>query len=189
MLEFRIAEIPEEHSRRVESLTPDELELDQYHHTSGEVEIEFYRTLHFIRVNFTVRTDVELICDRSLDKFLHHVEQDYEVVFKVDVREELEDEQAAVRRFDFSTNTLSIEEEVRDTVLLNLPLKKLHPRYLDEQGRPTDFETRKFGDAGEEEQAPDETEPVDPRWNKLKQLKNQSSNSNSNDQSRSDDGD
>jgi len=175
MLEFKIVEIPEEHSRRVEPLEADELDLDTYHHASGEVEIEFYRTLHFIRVNFKVRTEVELVCDRSLEHFMHPVEQDYEVIFKVDVQEEVEDEHSAVRSFNFSSNTLSIKDEVRDTILLNLPVKKLHPRYLDEQGRPTEFETRQYGDVHGEEEL-DENEPADPRFRKLKELKNQSSN-------------
>ena len=83
-------------------------------------------------------------CDRSLDYFLKPVDADYEIVFKVDVKEETEDENGAVRRFNFSSNTLSIEEEVRDTILLQIPIKKLHPRFLDEEGNPKKFEAKTF---------------------------------------------
>jgi uncharacterized metal-binding protein YceD (DUF177 family) len=115
-----------------------------------------------------VDSDVEIVCDRSLEPYIQPIESDYEVVFKVDVQEEKEDENGAVRRFNFSSNTLSIEDEVRDTIFLNVPIKKLHPKFLDDEGRPKEFETKSFGDIKEDTDA----EVVDPRWKKLKELKN-----------------
>ena len=167
-LQFNIVEIPEEKSRRTVGLDGDDLDLSPYRFMGGDVDIQFYRTLHFIRVSFHVGADVELVCDRSLKEYIQPVEADYEVLFKVDVQEETENEDGAVRRFNFSSNTLSIEEEVRDTIMLNIPIKKLHPKFLDEEGRPEKFETKKFGDIPEE----DETEGIDPRWEELKKLKN-----------------
>lgn len=167
-LEFNIVEIPEGESWRTLTLDDEDLDLDPYTFKGGEIDIDFYRALHFIRVNFSVHSDVEIQCDRSLDFFVKPVEASYEVVFKVDVEEETEDEDGAVRRFNFSSNTLSIEEEVRDTILLQIPIKKLHPRFLDEEGNPKDFEEQTFGSSGEQ---PDD-EPVDPRWEELKKLKN-----------------
>lgn len=167
-LEFNIVEIPEGESRRVLELSGDDVDLSPYEFEGGEIHLTFYKTLHFIRVNFHVDSDVELVCDRSLEAYTQPIEADYEVVFKVDVKEEKEDEEAAVRRFNFSSNTLSIGDEVRDTIMLNIPMQKLHPKYLDEDGIPEDFETKKFGDV----QEPDEQENIDPRWEKLKKLKN-----------------
>lgn len=167
-LEFNIVEIPEGESRRTVDLTDEELDLSPHDFLGGHLDLRFYRTLHFIRVNFHVDADVELVCDRSLEPYVQPIESDYEVVFKVDVQEETEDENGAVRRFNFSNNTLSIEDEVRDTIFLKIPIKKLHPKFLDEEGNPKEFETRKYGKAPE-----DDTEEIDPRWEKLKKLKNQ----------------
>ncbi len=166
-LEFNIVEIPEGESRRTVGLSEEDLDLSPHDFRGGEIELKFYRTLHFIRVNFHVDSDVELVCDRSLEPYIQPIESDYEVVFKVDVKEETEDENGAVRRFNFSSNTLSIEDEVRDTILLNVPIKKLHPKFLDEEGNPKEFGTKSYGDVKEE----DDTEAVDPRWEKLKELK------------------
>lgn len=166
-LEFHIVEIPEGQSRRDLSLDREDLDLSPYTFKGGEMEIDFYRTLHFIRVNFDVHAIVEIQCDRSLEYFDKPVEADYEVVFKVDVQEETEDENGAVRRFNFSTNTISIEEEVRDTIMLQIPIKKLHPKFLDEKGNPKDFESKTFGSIKEE----GEGENIDPRWEELKKLK------------------
>lgn len=167
-LEFKIVEIPEGESRKMLELEREDLDLSPYQFKGGELELHFYRTPHFIRVNFSVHSEIEIQCDRSLDYFDMPVDADYEVVFKVDVQEEKEDEEGAVRRFNFSTNTLNIKEEVRDTLMLQVPIKKLHPRYLDEEGRPKSFETKSFGEVDSEE----DSEIADPRWEKLKKLKN-----------------
>lgn len=166
-LTFNIIDIPDGQSRRVVELEEADLDLSPHQFKGGSVDLEFYRTLHFIRVNFTVHTGVELICDRSLKPFVLPVEDDFQVVFKVDVEQETEDEEGAVRRFNFSSNTLSVEEEVRDTIMLNVPMQKIHPDYLDEEGEPVDFETKSYGDVKSSEQA-----AIDPRWEKLKELKN-----------------
>ncbi|MDR8390212.1 DUF177 domain-containing protein [Aliifodinibius sp. S!AR15-10] len=167
-LEFKIVEIPEGSSERMLELDPEDLELGDYPFLGGVIDLSFYRTIHFIRVNFHIDSDIELVCDRSLEPFEYPVEADYEVLFKVDVKEETENEEGAVRRFNFSSNTLDIEDEVRDTVMLNIPIKKLHPKFLDEDGNPKQFEVKSFGDVNDEE----DSDLADPRWEKLKKLKN-----------------
>lgn len=166
-LEFNIVEIPEGESNRELELDEDDIDLSPYEFQGGEIQLKFYRALHFIRVNFHVETEVQLVCDRSLEHYTQPIDTDYQVLFKVDVQEEKADENGAVKSFNFSSNTLSIEDEVRDTLMLNIPMQKLHPKFLDEDGVPMDFETKKFGEtekSGEEEQ-------IDPRWEELKKLK------------------
>ncbi len=166
-LEFNIVEIPEGESRQVLSLSEDDLDLSPHDFEGGEIAIDFYRARHFIRTSYDVQADVALVCDRSLDEFIQPVSTSYEVVFKTDVEEETEDEDGAVRRFDFSSNSFSIKKEVRDSIMLQVPMQKIHPRYLDEDGNLKDFETKSFGEGPTEE----EREATDPRWEKLKELK------------------
>jgi uncharacterized metal-binding protein YceD (DUF177 family) len=167
-LVFNIVEIPEGESRRTVNLNADDLDTSPYDFKGAEIGLKFYRTLHFIRVSFHLESKLELVCDRSLEPYIQPIIADYEVVFKVDVKEETEDENGAVRRFNFSSNTLSIEEEVRETIMLHVPIKKLHPKFLDENGNPKNFETKSFGDTSDKE----DTEEIDPRWEELKKLKN-----------------
>jgi uncharacterized metal-binding protein YceD (DUF177 family) len=167
-LRFNITEIPEGESRQVRSLAPETLDLDSYRFEGGEIIIDFYRARHFIRTSYALEAGVELVCDRSLEAFIYPVSTSYEVVFKTDVQKETEDEDAAVRRFDFSSNTFSIEKEVRDSIMLEIPMQKIHPRFLDEEGNSKQFGTKSFGDIAPEE----EQQKMDPRWEKLKELKN-----------------
>lgn len=166
MLKFKIFEIPEGQSEKTVELGTDELDLGEVTFKGGSVHIEFYRGLHFIRTQFTVDATIELTCDRSLEPFDHQVEQDYEVLFKAQDIEESADENGAVRNYDHSSQQIDLGQDVRDTILLNLPTKKLHPRFLDENGNPKDYLNEQFGDIPEEGE-----EQIDPRWEKLKDLK------------------
>jgi uncharacterized metal-binding protein YceD (DUF177 family) len=168
MLKFKIFEIPEEQSEKTVELGSEELDLGDLAFKGGKVHIEFYRTLHFVRTQFTVDAKVELICDRSLDAFNYEVDQNYEVLFKAEEVEESADENGAVRNYDHTSKQIDLEQDVRDTILLNLPTKKLHPRFLDEEGNPKEVLNEQFGDIPE-----DEEDQVDPRWEKLKELKEQ----------------
>lgn len=167
-LTFNIVEIPKGESQQTLVLDGEDLDLSPHGFKGGGIEIDFYRARHFIRTSYTVNAEVELECDRSLEKFIYPVSTSYEVVFKTDVEEETEDEEGAVRKFDFSSNSFSIEKEVRDSVMLQVPMQKIHPKFLDEEGNLKDFETKSFGEGPTKE----EQQKVDPRWKKLKELKN-----------------
>jgi uncharacterized metal-binding protein YceD (DUF177 family) len=166
-LTFRIQEIPEGKSKRDVSLSDDDLSFDICTLNKAVVKIHFEKTTHFINVEFTVEAGMMVICDRSLEEFEKTVEGKYEVLFKPEVEDVSEGESSKVKQFNIHELTLSIDDEVRDTILLGLPAKILHPRFLDEDGNPSEFETRSFGDV-----SPDDEEIADPRWEALKKLKN-----------------
>lgn len=166
MLKFKIFEIPEEQSEKNLKLGSDELDLGDIAFQGGSLHIDFYRTMHFVRTQFSLEAVVELVCDRSLETFDYTLHQDYEVLFKAEQVEESADENGAVRNFDNASKQIDLEQDVRDTILLNLPVKKLHPRYLDEQGNPKEVLNEQFGDIPDEDE-----ERIDPRWQKLKELK------------------
>lgn len=165
MLRFKIFEIPEGRSERSVDIAPGDLDLGEVPLKSAKADIKFYRTEHFIRAEFHLNAVVELICDRSLDSFDHEVDQDFEVLFKAEEVEESADVNGSVRNYSDGGNAIDLSQDIMDTILLNLPTKKLHPRFLDEDGNPTEFTEQSFGEAPEEE------ETIDPRWEKLKDLK------------------
>ncbi|MFN1834056.1 DUF177 domain-containing protein [Balneola sp. MJW-20] len=165
MLNFKIFEIPEGRSERSVELSSDDLDLGDIPLKEGKVDISFYRTEHFVQTEFHVHAVVGLICDRSLDAFDYTVDQDFEVLFKAEEVEESSDVNGAIRNYDHGNRQIDLEQDVMDTILLNLPTKKLHPRFLDENGEPKEFTEQQFGKSEEDEEA------IDPRWEKLKDLK------------------
>lgn len=130
------------------------------------VSVSLYRTDHFVKVSFEVNSSVELICDRCLDTYIGAIDGVFDILFEPGVVEEIETVKSAVRQIPSEELVLNIEEEVRDTIILNIPAKKIHPKYYDEDGNPEDFGTARFGDI-----EPEEESKIDPRWEELKKLK------------------
>jgi uncharacterized metal-binding protein YceD (DUF177 family) len=163
---FRLQEIPEGSSERTVSLNGDDVSAeDSVSIDEGSLVVEFYRATQFIEVKFTVDVTVRMICDRSLKPFTKEVKGSYQILFEPDPDSEYEEEKSAVKRIPADELILDISKEVRDTIMLEIPVKKVHPDFIDEDGKIVDFETQQFGDE------PSDEEKIDPRWAKLKKLK------------------
>jgi uncharacterized metal-binding protein YceD (DUF177 family) len=118
-----------------------------------------------VEIGFELDVWIELICDRSLRPYEREVEGNYHILFEPDAVEESETEKGAVKQIPPEDLVLDIEKEVRDTIMLGIPVRKIHPDLYDDEGRPKKFETKRFGPEPEDE------ERIDPRWSELKKLK------------------
>lgn len=167
MFKFKIFDIPDGKSQRTVNLEQKDLDLEDYTFKNGTIDIEFYKTSKFIQTTLDIYAMVGLICDRSLDNFDYEINKEYKILFEADEIEETADEDSAVRMINFKTQEINIEQEVRDTIFLALPVKKLHPRYLDEDGNPKEYFHKTFGKLSDDE----DTQQIDPRWEALKELK------------------
>lgn len=166
-LTFDIQKIPEGLSHKLVQLPEDYFALDDESRlVSAEVSVSFYRTDHFVKVSFEVDSNVELTCDRCLELYRDSVKGVFDILFEPGEVEESETVKSAVRQIPPAELVLNIEEEVRDTILLNIPIKKIHPKYYDEDGKPEEFGTATFGDIESEDE-----QKIDPRWEELKKLK------------------
>ena len=166
MLKFKIFEIPEGQSQRTVKLKADDLDMDAYPFNGASLDISFYRAPQFIQVKFDLDASVTLTCDRSLDDFEYIIDTNYQVIFKAEQVEESTDENGSIRNIDVNSKQIDLEQDVLDTIMLNLPVKKLHPRFLDENGNPKEFVNEQFGASSEVDE-----ERIDPRWEALKELK------------------
>lgn len=163
---FNIQEIPEGESFRDISLDRDDVTFeDEVELRGGNLTVRFYRTAHFIEVKFDVSIIATLLCDRSLRKFDKDIEGSYHIIYEPDPAEEHETEKSAVKRLSAELPVIDIKMEVRDTIMLQIPIKNVHPDYLDESGNIIDFEMKTYGPPAAEE------ERIDPRWVALKKLK------------------
>ncbi len=115
---------------------------------------------------FQIEGHVELECDRSLDLFDYPMNFEKHIIFKFgDIEEELSEEVLVIAR---DAQTINVASLIFEFVGVEIPMKKLHPRYDEED---TDEEgTLIF--TSESEIAEEEDEESDPRWEALKNLKN-----------------
>lgn len=165
-LTFNLQELPEGKSERTVQLLANDLILEaEISFLGAGLDLKFYKTNHFVEVKFQVNAKVTLICDRSLKPFDKKFEGRYQIVFDPNIEEESETEDGAIRRLTANDLQIDISKEVVDTIMLEIPIRKIHPDFFDEDGNPKEFETQTFGSSGDDE------EIIDPRWSELKKLK------------------
>ena len=124
----------------------------------------------FIDAIFHITGTLELTCDRSLDTFDYPISVQRKLVFKYgNADEELSDEIIMIHR---DSESLELGQYIYEFIALEVPMKKLHPRYQEEEGEQDDSEGRIIYSSkpSPEDNKPD-GEDIDPRWEILKKLK------------------
>jgi len=115
-----------------------------------------------IEADFTVQGKAHLICDRSLDPFDFPMEIDKKVIFKYgEAAEEISDEIIVIPH---DLDVLDVGQLMYEFIVLEVPIKKIHPRFEDDDDEENEegkliYQTEK------------DEEAIDPRWEVLKKLK------------------
>lgn len=165
MVSFRFNEIPPGVSEEQITLDADSLGIQMPGISSITLDLRFNKADERLRIQCLLTTDITLSCDRSLDSFNANIKSTYEVIFQKNVEKEQEGLSGSLRRLEISSNTIDITSELRDTVLLSIPVKKIHPRYF-QDGKLNDFEAF-YGEVSNEH---------DPRWDALEKLRSKFNN-------------
>lgn len=120
----------------------------------------------FMEATFKIKGAVKLICDRSLESFDFPIDINQKLMYKYgDEDREISEDVVMIRR---DTATLDLGQPMYEFIVLAIPMKKLHPRFQDEEGE--DDSEGKLVYSSPSEPAEDNN-PVDPRWEALKKLK------------------
>ena len=124
-----------------------------------------------IRLNFHITGTVEQTCDRCLDLYDEPVDTQQTMLLKFgDHNEELSDEIELIER---NTATINVARYIFEFIGLSLPMKRLHPRFRDEDDEEDEDPNGKLiyssGTATNDNDANDQPE-VDPRWAALRKL-------------------
>jgi len=121
-----------------------------------------------IQAEFIIEGSIKLECDRSLELFDYPLRVKKDLMFKYgDEDKELSDDVYVIEK---NTQTLNVAKVIFEFIGLEVPMKKLHPKFADED---LDEENSFIYTSGEEENdIEQEEEIIDPRWDALKKLKN-----------------
>ena len=132
----------------------------------SEVSLDKRET--FIEVDFKISGHAELICDRSLEPFDHHLNIDRKVIFKYgEEQREVSDEIMIITR---DQDSIDLGQFMYEFIVLSIPIKKIHPDLRNEDGDESDVRIV-YSTSTENEQERKKEEDIDPRWEKLKKLK------------------
>jgi uncharacterized protein len=130
-------------------------------HLDAVVVLDKHET--FIEADFSIKGNVTLTCDRSLDTFEEPVDIHKKVMFKYgETPGEMSDEIVIIARDETS---LELGQLIYEFIVVSVPIKKLHPRFRTEEAEIE-------GEGKIVYRASTENEPgADPRWDALKKLK------------------
>lgn len=143
-----------------------EFEQDIIEGGTFKVNIILEKTSSFIRLNIDLKSNLRLLCDRSLEIFNEDFNSHEKHIFKFGATsEEMTDELEVI---PYGTPKINIAHLLFEYILLQVPVKKLHPRFRDTEGEDGTMVYTDPNFKKEEE----EEEKLDPRWAALINLKN-----------------
>lgn len=130
--------------------------------------VDLNKTERVMTLDFHITGTVQLVCDRSLDEFDQPLDLQEQLLVRFgDEAKELDDN---VMQITPDTQVLPLAQHLYDYIGLALPMKKLHPRFQNEDDDNPDAETKLIFTTRSTDDEPDDDEPADPRWAALKNL-------------------
>jgi uncharacterized protein len=133
-----------------------------------KVKLSLEKSETFIQSYFHIDGIVELICDRSLEHYDFHIDQNNKLIFKyAEEFNEITDEIVTIPK---DSQKLNMAQYIYEFIGLAIPMKKLHPKFATQDDQE-DADTILIYTTGTE--IPEnEKEETDPRWDILNKLKN-----------------
>ncbi len=105
----------------------EELEMKN---TLGECKLKIIKTDMMLDATFDIRGSTELICDRTLKKFIHSLNLKNKILFKFgDFEEEISEDMIVIDR---NKSIINIAKYIYEFVILEIPAKRLHPSLKNE---------------------------------------------------------
>ena len=125
---------------------------------------------NLIELTFHIVGNVTLVCDRSLETFEHPLDFTEKMIYKFG--SEVKEIDESVMMITRDTPSINVAQLIYEFILLALPLKKIHPDYKNELEGGFVYLDEASAEDSSEETKEESTTAVDPRWEKLKKLKN-----------------
>lgn len=132
-----------------------------------KAEVLLDKSSSMIQIDLKLKAKLNLICDRSLEEFTEDFEINEKYIFKFGDRFEMISDEVEI--IPFGTNTINLAQHFFDFISLSVPMKRLHPRFRDENGEEEKLIYSDENQTNEQESQNDQE--IDPRWQALAKLK------------------
>lgn len=133
---------------------------------SVNIQVELEKRSTYLRLTFMLKGEVELICDRCLERYLQPIESRNLMLVKFSETET--DDGDEVIYIHPGAHQVEVAKLIYEFIILSIPIRHVHPE---------DAEGNSLCDPGmlrklDEYKATDvpERDPIDPRWNDLKKI-------------------
>jgi DUF177 domain-containing protein len=121
--------------------------------------ITFDKHESFVEATFQIEGKARLTCDRSLELFDYPISLEKQMIYKFGNENlEVSEDVTIIER---NTQELDLGQLIYEFIVLAIPMKKLHPKFKDQENDQIVYRSDKVPDEGAR----------DPRWDVLKKLK------------------
>jgi uncharacterized protein len=141
----------------------------------GEVNVFLDKQDTLLTLKLNISGSAELVCDRSLQPFTYPIQVNETLLIKYGPEENFDDDKMLI--ITRETPILNIAQFVYELFSLAIPMKRLHPDLQEEDDPFTDLEMVYSSGKDEDENDSDE-ENIDPRWQALKNLRDNNNSKN-----------
>lgn len=136
---------------------------------SGDCQVILTKKERMIELSFLINGSIELICDRSLEAFDYPLNLEHKLILKYG--EEFDDSNDEMWVIPSGQQSINIAQLLYEYMSLAVPMKKLHPRFEEDEDE-AELAFVYSSDDIDEQDPEDESENNDPRWAALKNIKN-----------------
>jgi uncharacterized metal-binding protein YceD (DUF177 family) len=135
---------------------------DEFEHYNLDILIDFTKTETLLEFNIHSSGTVQLNCDVSGEPYNQTIKGDIRFVIKFG--ESFNDDRDDLIILPYQSHTFNIAQQIYETVLSNIPQKRIHPDLL--SGKMSTENTKYIINY----QDKPETKEIDPRWAALKKI-------------------
>ena len=139
--------------------------------TNPQIEAHILLEKHttFLELWIKITGTVTLVCDITSEPFVHAIENEIRTLVKFGPH--YDDSQEEVITIPESSHAFNVAQLVYENVVLAIPMKKISPMVSAEDLELLEKFSVQLPASNEEESPEATTEPIDPRWDVLKKLK------------------
>ncbi|SED22945.1 Uncharacterized metal-binding protein YceD, DUF177 family [Tenacibaculum sp. MAR_2009_124] len=141
--------------------------FDEFNDCDVHVSINLTKKSTFIELDFKVKGSVNVPCDVTTELFDQEVKGDLHLIVKFGP--EFNDDNDDVLIIPHEEYQINVSQYIYELIILSVPNKRIHPKVLDgtmESEALKRLEELKI----KENNAAEEQDSTDPRWDKLKDL-------------------
>ncbi|MDP2088733.1 MAG: DUF177 domain-containing protein [Flavobacteriaceae bacterium] len=140
-------------------------QYDEFDDVDVKVDLSFVKKATILELDFQFSGSVTVACDISNELFNQPINNEFKLIVKFgEIYNDDHDEILVIPHTEFQLN---ITQYIYESIILAVPLKRIHPKVIDGSLKSEVIEKLK-----ELEVKEIKVENIDPRWDKLKDFKN-----------------
>ncbi len=143
---------------------------EEFYNSNVNVNVSFLKKATIFELNFTFSGWVEVACDITNELFHQLIETSFYLIVKFGEAFNNDNEELLI--LPHSEFKLNVAQYIYEAIVLEVPIKKIHPGVIDGTLHSEVLEKLKEFEIKDKEEdlEIDNTKDIDPRWNKLKNI-------------------